>query len=98
MLKAFTIIVVLALVSGCSEPATPDTNTHVFQTVDQVAAARKAQQQKNWKQTALEVIHDERLDISASAPSEGLSITLSADGAQQRIDLEELSPALTAQP
>jgi len=90
-------IVAIVLVSGCSEPATPDTNTQVFQTVDEVAASRKAQQQKNWKQTASEVMKEERPDITAAADSD-LAIVLAADGVRQRVELNPVADALTAQP
>ena len=46
--RPFLLVMVLA--AGCSESSTPDSNTQVFQTVNEVAAARRAQQQKNWKQ------------------------------------------------
>ena len=87
----------MVLAAGCSEPSTPDSNAQVFQTVNEVAAARRAQQQKNWKQSALDVMRDERPDISVALDS-GLAIILTADGVRQRIDLAELSSALTAQP
>src|SRR5947209_10274673 len=90
-------LLVMVLAAGCSEPSTPDSNTQVFQTVNEVAAARRAGQQKNWKQSALDVMRDERPDISAT-PDNGLAIILTADGVRQRIDLAELSSALTAQP
>jgi hypothetical protein len=87
----------LVLPLGCTEPATPDTNTGVFRTVDEVAAERRAQQQKNWKQSAIDVLHDERPDIVATAEKD-LAITLAADAMRERLDLSDLAPALTAQP
>lgn len=85
------------LTAGCSEPATPDSNTQVFRTVEEVAAERKAAQERNWKQSAIEVLHDERPDIAAT-PDKDLAIKLSADGMSQKLDLLEVAPALTAQP
>ena len=95
--SAFPVIVLIALLAGCSEPATPDTNTHVFKTVDEVAAERKAAQQKNWKQSAIDILKDERPDITAM-PENDLTISLFADSLRHRVDLSEVSSALTAQP
>ncbi|HEV8607698.1 MAG TPA: hypothetical protein VGQ99_20350, partial [Tepidisphaeraceae bacterium] len=90
------ILLPLSLLIGCAE-TTPDTNTQVFQTVDEVAAARRAQQQKDWKAAAIDVLHEERPDISAT-PDTSLAIILTADGIRDRLDLSELAPTLTAQP
>jgi hypothetical protein len=94
-----TLLVILlpfSLLIGCTE-TTPDTNTQVFQTVDEVAAARRAQQQKDWKAAAIDVLREERPDISAQ-PDTSLAIILSADAIRERLELSELAPTLTAQP
>jgi len=90
-------LLVMILAAGCTEPTTPDSNTQVFRTVDAVAAARQTQQQKTWKQSAIDVLREERPDISAT-PENDLAISLSADGLRQRFDLSSLAAELTAQP
>jgi hypothetical protein len=90
-------VLALILAAGCTEPTTPDSNTEVFKTVDQVAAQRRAAQEKNWKQSTVEVLRDERPDITAM-PENELVISLFADGQRHRVDLSEVAPALTAQP
>jgi hypothetical protein len=97
MYKLAYSVVFIVLMIGCTEPATPDSNTHVFKTVDEVAAERKAAQEKNWKQSAMDVLREERPDVAAN-PEKDLEISIFADGIRQRIDLSELAPALTAQP
>jgi len=98
MFKAGHIaLLALVLAAGCSDSTPPDSNTQVFQTVDEVAAARRAGQQKTWKQTALDVMREERPDVAAAADSD-LAIILTADGVRQRVELNEMSATLTAQP
>src|SRR5215212_2733299 len=97
MFKNLSIALVgILLVCGCSE-TTPDTNTEVFKTPDEVMATRRAQQQESWKKTAIEVLKDERPDVSAR-PEQGVAIVIASDGARQRVDLAELAPILTARP
>src|SRR2546426_1043007 len=87
----------LFLLCGCASEATPDSNTDVFKTPDEVAATRRAQQQQSWKKTAIEILHDERPDVSAKA-EDSLAIVIWADGVRQRVNLSEIAPMLTAQP
>src|SRR5437762_2197534 len=95
--SVFLSVVFIALLAGCTEPATPDSNIQVFRTVDEVAAERKAAQQKNWKQSAIDVLKEERPDITAM-PENDLTISLFADSQRHRLDLSELAPTLSAQP
>src|SRR5687768_11208418 len=92
-----TLFTLLLFPLGCAENAAPDTHTEVFKTPDEVLAAPRAHQVKSWKTTAIEVLREERPDLSAE-PDEGAAIILTGEGVRERIDLNPIAADLTAQP
>src|SRR5690349_7151299 len=83
--------------AGCEGANTPDANTQVFQTLQDVAGQRRQQQQTVWKDVAVDVLKVDRPDLAAQPEGE-FSVSLSADGVTRVVDLSPAWDLLVAQP
>lgn len=90
------ILVLIFLAMGCADTA-PDANVEVFQTVDDVAARRRARQSQIWQETAATMIETERPDVSAAPTAERFAVTVETDGVREEIDLSPISESLAAE-
>jgi hypothetical protein len=75
----------------------PDSNIEVFQTVDEVAAARQIRRSQIWQETAAAMVQTERPDLSASPTADMFAITVEADGVRRDIDLMPIAETLFGQ-
>lgn len=91
--KLMLIALVFLVAGGCSKQVGPDSNTEVFQTAEQAAAARKEKLLVDWQEMAAKIANGERPDIRTSKAA-GFALHLSADGVEQNVDLTPLSEKL----
>jgi len=91
--KLMLIALVCLTAGGCSKQVGPDSNTEVFQTAEQAAAARKEKLLVDWQEMAAKIANGERPDIRTSKAA-GFALHLSADGVEQNVDLTPLSEKL----
>jgi hypothetical protein len=87
------VLLVLSLLAGCKGQTGPDSNTQVFQTAEQAAAARKEKLLLDWQEMAARIANGERPDIRTSK-ARGFALHLSADGVEQDLDLTPISEKL----
>jgi hypothetical protein len=90
------VLISWMFVAGCADNA-PDANVEVFQTVNEVAAARRARQVQIWKDAAASMMQTERADVKATPAAEGFAIDVEADGLRHQIDLSPIAEPLAAE-
>src|SRR2546423_1892555 len=91
--SALLVPMLLLLTAGCSNNAGTDSHTEVFKTADAVAGERLQKQLEAHKELAVSVLRFSRHDIDAK-PAEGTTITVTADGVTQPIDLAPIEQQL----
>ena len=92
--RVLLLLVVGSLLAGCGGGQTgPDSNTQVFQTAEQAAAARKEKLLLDWQEMAARIANGERPDIRTSK-AQGFALHMSADGVEQDLDLTPISEKL----
>jgi hypothetical protein len=91
----FTLVVsaLLLWIGGCGGSAGTDSHTEVFKTADAVATDRLQKQLEAHKELAVSVLRFSRHDVEAKA-AQGTTITVSADGVTQPIDLAPIEQEL----
>lgn len=90
------LLILCTFATGCADNA-PDSNVEVFQTVNEVAAARRARQVQIWKDAAASMMQTERPDVKATPAAEGFAIDVEADGVRHQIDLSPIAEPLAAE-
>jgi hypothetical protein len=90
------VLLLLVIAAGCADNA-PDANVEVFQTVDEVATARRARQVQIWRDTAVSTIELERPDVNAVPVPDRFAVAVEADGVRHEIDLSPIAEALAAE-
>jgi hypothetical protein len=79
---------------GCDSSGN-DSNPQVFRNADQVAAGRRARQLREWQETAVVVVQQERPGVKATATGQ-LSVAVEADGVREAYDLSPVQDQLQA--
>lgn len=89
---SFTVAALVAGLAGCSHQD-KDAHTEVFQTPDQVAGERREKLLAAHKELAVSVLKFSRPDLTTK-PADGATISVSADGVTEPIDLEPVEAEL----
>jgi hypothetical protein len=90
----WTVMGIALLVSGCEDPG-QDSNTQVFQTAQQAAIERRAQQHQSWQSMAQSLLAEERPGVAVKAQGDD-ALLVAADGLCQTINLVPCYETLAA--